>query len=270
MPNLILDLVVDRVDLVDEGANSAAHIKLYKRKETEQVMLFDEILAKMKPEHAAAITAEITKAKDMAAASAKEKAETDAKEKSESKTKEDKEKMDGLEFDLKKAKEALKEIEVAKSKPAEPDFEEVLKSLDPAVQEVFKSMKSQKDAAEQVARDAAEKTTTDEAISKAKELKALPIEEAKLVEVMKGISPEIHEILKAANQAIIDGGLFEEVGKGKSATTVAGSADEAWAKIEKAAEKIEAEEKVTKAKSIAKAVKENPDLYREYLKGGAN
>ena len=34
MPYELKDLVIDRVDLVDEGANSAAFIELYKRKET--------------------------------------------------------------------------------------------------------------------------------------------------------------------------------------------------------------------------------------------
>ena len=33
MPYLLEDLVITRVDLVDEGANSAAFIELYKRKE---------------------------------------------------------------------------------------------------------------------------------------------------------------------------------------------------------------------------------------------
>ena len=50
MPYLLTNLVVDRVDLVDEGANSAAFIELYKRKEKD--MNFSEILSKLKPEHA--------------------------------------------------------------------------------------------------------------------------------------------------------------------------------------------------------------------------
>jgi hypothetical protein len=261
MPNIILDLIVDRVDLVDEGANSAAHIKLYKRKETEPTMEFTEILAKMKPEHAAVISAEIEKAKTDAKAEGK--AEADEK------VKDMESKMEDMQEEVKKAKEALDEVNIAKSKGSEPDFEEVMKGLDPAVQEVFKSMRAQKEAAEEVARQAADKAVTEEAIAKAKELKALPVEEAKLVEIIKGISPEVHEILKSANKLIEDNGLFEEVGKGKGGTATSGTAEEAWANIEKAAGVIEAEEKVSKAKSIAEAIKRNPDLYREYLKGGA-
>src|SRR5690606_31951851 len=63
VPNLLMDLVVDRVDLVDEGANSAAFIKLYKRKEMETGMDFNEIISKLKPEHAEVIQEEIAKAK---------------------------------------------------------------------------------------------------------------------------------------------------------------------------------------------------------------
>jgi hypothetical protein len=258
MPNLILDLLVDRVDLVDEGANSAAHIKLYKRKETEQVMELNEILAKMKPEHKEVIEAELAKAKS-------EVPEVVATELAKAKGD-----VETLTEDLNKAKTELQEVEVAKSKDSEPDFEEVLKGLDPSVQSVFKSLQAQKDAAEEVARQAAEEKVTQEAIAKAKDLKALPVEEDKLVEVMKGITPEVHEVLKAANQAILDNGLFEEVGKSKGEEAKSTDSNEAWAKIEKAAEKIEADEKVSKAKSISMAIKQNPDLYREYLKGGAN
>ena len=51
MPNIIVGLVVDRVDFVDEGANSAAFIKMYKRREKDDMDL-EEVLAKLKPEHA--------------------------------------------------------------------------------------------------------------------------------------------------------------------------------------------------------------------------
>lgn len=262
MPNIILDLMVDRVDLVDEGANSEAFIRLYKRKEQENAMTVEEILAKMKPEHAKVIQESIEKAKSDLEAATK--------------------KVELTEGELAKAKSALGEAEgkvtdlteqvnKSKDKSEEPSFEEVLKSLDPSVQEVMKSLKAQKDAAEEVARQAAEKAATEEAVAKAKDLKSLPVEEDKLVEVLKSASPEVLEILKAANKAVEDGGLFEEVGKSKdNATQVSGSANDAWDKIEKAADKISEEQKVTKAKAIGIAVKENPDLYREYLKGGAN
>ena len=52
MPNILTDLIIDRVDLVDEGANSAAFVELFKRKEQGNPMELSEILSKMKPEHA--------------------------------------------------------------------------------------------------------------------------------------------------------------------------------------------------------------------------
>lgn len=259
MPNLILDLMVDRVDLVDEGANAAAHIKLYKRKENDNVMNFDEILAKMKPEHKAVIESEIAKAKSEVPEETQEEMD---------KLKKDNE---DLNEEVAKAKSELEDIAKSKGND-EPDFEEVLKSLDPTVQEVFKSMKAQKDAAEAVARQAAEEKITQEAVAKAKELKSLPVEEAKLVDIMKGITPEVFDVLKAASKALEDGGLLDEVGKarGQAAENNSGNADDAWAKIEKAADQIAADEKITKAKAITKAIKQNPELYREYLAGGAN
>lgn len=254
MPNLILELQVDRVDLVDEGANSAAFIKMYKRKEPKHVMGIEEIIAKMKPEHAEVINDAIAKAKDEVPE--KTQAELDAAKKE----------KEAAEEEVKKFKKELEDVEIAKSKSAEPDFEEVMKSLDPSVQEVFKSMKIQKEAAEEVARQAADKSLVDEAVAKAKALKSLPVEEATLVDVLKGISPEVHEVLKAANKAIEDGGLFEEVGKAKGSNL--GNANEAWDKIEKSAKALQESEKISYEAAITKSIKENPDLYREYLKGG--
>lgn len=254
MPSLILDLNVDRVDLVGEGANSASFIRLYKGKETEQTMELEQILEKMKPEHSAVIQEAIAKAKEASTEEvAKAKKETeDAKAEAVKKQEE----LDSLNEEVKKSKTS-----------GEPTHEDIIKGLDPAVQEIFKSMRSQKEAAEQVARDAAEQAATDEAIAKAKDLKALPVEEAELVNVLKGLSPEVMAILKAANTAIEEGGIFSEVGKSKADSTST-SSGEAWDKIEKAAEKISDEQKVSKERATMLAVQDNPDLYREYLKGG--
>lgn len=258
MPNILLNLEVDRVDLVDEGANSEAFIKLYKRKERQDAMNFEEILAKMKPEHADVIRQEITKAKcEGTDAASQEMAGM-------------KDKLTKAEEEVAKAKEDLSKLTaeletVTKAKTEEQPFEEVIKSLDPTVQEVFKSLKSQKEAAEAVVKQLNEKKLEDEAVAKAKELKSLPVEEAKLVSVVKGLSDEVYDILKAASKAIETGGLFEEIGKSKGEAN-----NDAWSKIEKKADEIADAEKISKQKAIAKVVKENPDLYREYLKGGAN
>ena len=251
MPNLLMDLVVDRVDLVDEGANSAAFIKLYKRKEMETGMDFNEIISKLKPEHAEIIQAEIVKAKT-------EVPEEVAKELSDTK-----EELITTKTELENFKE---EVKKSKEPAQEENFEEVLKSLDPAVQKVFKSLQAQKEAAEQVAKQLNEQKEEEEAIEKAKALKALPVEEDKLVQVVKGVSDDVYEILKSAAKVLEESEIFEEVGKGKGGT---GSTD-AWSKIEKKADEIAKRDSITKEKAISVVINENPELYKEYLNGGAN
>ena len=245
-----MDLVVDRVDLVDEGANTAAFIKLYKRKERDAIMDFNEIIAKLKPEHAEVIQEEIAKAKA-------EVPEEIAKELSDTR-----EKLDITETELTKMKE---EVNKSKEPAKEDNFEEVLKNLDPAVQKVFKSLQSQKEAAEQVAKQLNEQKEEEEAIKKAKTLKALPVEEDKLVQVVKGVSDDVYEILKSAAKVLEESEIFEEVGKGKGG---AGSTD-AWSKIEKKADEIAKRDGITVEKAISVVINENPELYKEYLSGGA-
>ena len=250
VPNLLIDLVVDRVDLVDEGANSAAFIKLYKRKGMETGMDFNEIISKLKPEHAEIIQAEVAKAKaEVPAEVAAELSDT-------------KEALEKSKAELEKIKE---EVKKSKEPAQEENFEEVLKSLDPAVQKVFKSLQAQKEAAEQVAKQLTEQKEEEEAIKKAKALKALPVEEEKLVQVVKGISDDVYEILKSAAKVLEESDIFEEVGKGKGGT----DSTDAWSKIEKKADEIAKRDGITKEKAIGVVINENPELYKEYLSGGA-
>lgn len=249
VPNLLMDLVVDRVDLVDEGANSAAFIKLYKRKEMETGMDFNEIISKLKPEHAEIIQAELAKAKT-------EVPEEIAKELSDTK-----EALEKSKAELEKFKE---EVKKSKEPAQEENFEEVLKSLDPAVQKAFRSLQSQKEAAEQIAKQLKEQKEEEEAIAKAKSLKALPVEEEKLIQVVKGISDDVYEILKSAAKVLEESDIFEEVGKGKGD---AGTID-AWSKIEKKAGEVAKRDGITVEKAIGVVINENPELYKEYLSGG--
>lgn len=250
VPNLLVDLVVDRVDLVDEGANSAAFIKLYKRKEMETSMDFNEIISKLKPEHAEIIQAEIAKAK----AEVPEEVATELSD--------TKKALEEAKTELEKIKE---EVKKSKEPAQEENFEEILKSLDPAVQKVFKSLKAQKEAAEQVAKQLTEQKEEEEAIKKAKALKALPVEEEKLVQVVKGISDDVYEILKSAAKVLEESEIFKEIGKGKGEA----SSTDAWSKIEKKADEIAKRDGITKEKAIGIVINENPELYREYLSGGA-
>lgn len=258
MPNLVVDLDVNRVDLVDEGACSAAFIELYKRKEKH--MDVKEILSKMKPEHAAVIEDAIGKAKAEATTAMSEKETAQA--------------------ELTKAKEdlaaALKENEILKAKQKECgenskkdgasfDEEETMKSMPEPVRQMFAKMKAQKEAAEEELRKSKEAEIQSEAVAKAAQLKALPVKTEKLVEVLKGCSPELLDMLTTINAAI-EGTVLDEVGK--SAGGSAGA--DAWSKIEAKAEEVAKRDNVTKQKAVSIAIKENPDLYKEYLQGGAN
>ncbi|MNB67621.1 hypothetical protein D3C87_865150 [compost metagenome] len=263
MPNFVLDLEVDRVDLVDEGDNSEAYIRLYKRKEPNITMNYDEILAKMDKADADVIRSEMSKAKAEVPAETAEELE---------KVKQEKADADG------KYQAAFDEGEVMKSKikklegaAEEPDFEEVLKSMDPSIQKMMRSMNDQRIAAEAVAKQLSEKAILDEAVAKAATLKSIPVEEAELVEVVKSASPGLMAVLTAANNAIEESLSFTEVGKGKADTANNNKdSDAAWAKIEKRADELVLEKKVTREKAVSMVISEQPELYKEYMKGGAN
>lgn len=252
MPELI-DLEVSRVDLVDEGANSQAHIMLYKRKENN-AMKYEDILKSLKPEHVATIEAEINKAKAIVpeeTATALSNVQKSLKD---------------TEAELKLAKEAT----VTKSKDAEPDFDEVIKGLDPAVQAVMKRMQSEKEAAEEIAKMAADKQLHDSAVTKAASLKSLPIEQDKLVEVVKGITPEVFEILKAANAAVEGSGVLEELGdSGKDSVEKAKDSTHAWEMLEKKAAELAVEKGIKASEAMTEVIKSNRELYKQSL-GGAN
>lgn len=288
MPYLLEDLVVDRVDLVDEGANSAAFIELYKRKERSATMDIKEILSKMKPEHSAVIQAEldklsgdVTKAKeDLATVTTERDTATQNLEKA-------KEDLKAANEDKEKAESELKTLKSQQSdvctcggeededgkckscgkpkKKAAFDEEETLKSMPAAARAMFVKMRTQKEAAEEEVRKAKDAEKQAEAVAKAAELKALPIESEKLVGVLKNCSADMIDVLTTINAAI-EGTVLGEVGKSNAGSNGA----DAWAKIEAKADDIAKRDNVTKQKAVSIAIKENPELYKEYLQGGAN
>ena len=287
MLTLLEDLVIDRVDLVDEGANSAAFIELFKRK--EQGMNFTEILSKMKPEHAAVVQQEVdttveelTKAKaDLEQANATISTQADE--------------LTEANEALAKAKEDLaaanEELEVLKAKESEEcacdgasdedgkctvcgkkkstgfDETEVLKAMPESVRAEFIKMREQKEAAEEQVRKNAEEKVEAEAVAKAATLKSLPVEQSVLVAILKSTGPDVHEVLSAAATAI-DEAVLGEVGKSRQNGTSSANSDEAWSKIEKAAEEVATRDNISKQKAIGVVIKEQPQLYKDYLNGG--
>ena len=285
MPYLLEDLVIDRVDLVDEGANSAAFIELYKRKEQSK-MNVTEILSKMKPEHSAVIqeaidaaAEDLRKSKDDLATVTKERDDALAdlqkskddlaavtKERDDAKAELDKAKetcdCDGEEDEDGKCKSCGKPKK--KAKAAAFDETETMKSMPAEVRAMFEKMKNQKEAAEEELRKAREAEAEAAAIAKANELKAIPVAHDVLVGIVKSASKEVLDLLAVANAAI-EGTVLDEVGKSHTGPATA----DAWSKIEKKADDYATEHNVTKAKAISMVIKEHPDLYKEYLQGGA-
>ena len=309
MPYVLTDLVIDRVDLVDEGANSAAFIELYKRKETKDPMDFKEILSKLKPEHAEviqqafdAVDADLSKARadlDVANQSIVDKdtqlnAANEALAKANTELETLKAKYcecDGEEDESgmckvcgkpkkktcggpkEKACGDSKEKACVKTEKATArDETETLKSMPEAARAMFEKMRAQKEAAEEQVRKAAERAAESAAIAKAASLKAIPVEQEKLVGILKSCTPEVADLLTTINSAI-EATVLDEVGKnrgnGAATATTTSPSDEAWNKLEKKAEEIAKRDSVTKEKAMATALDENPELYREYLNGGA-
>lgn len=292
MPYVLTDLRIDRVDLVDEGANSAAFIELFKRKEISNAMDSKEILSKMKPEHAEIIQADIDKSKaDLEASNdalVKAKEELETLKASPFCTCEGAMDENGKCSVCGKPKNATsngvtKKVcgtcgtelegtncpECAKKAGSAFDETETLKSMPEAARQIFEKMKSQKDAAEEEVRKAKEAEQTTAAVAKAALLKSLPVETTKLVELIKGASPDMIDTLESIAKAI-EGTVLTEVGKSNPGSgSISGSTD-AWAQIEAKATEVAKRDSVTKQKAIGVVIKEQPDLYKAYLEGGAN
>lgn len=279
MPYILEDLVVDRVDLVDEGANSAAFIEIFKRKET--TMELSEIISKMKPEHAEVLNERL---KELSTELSNTK---DDLEKAKGTISEQESKLNEANTALTKANEELECLKAAsndcccdgeedengmckacgkpKKKRSSFDEAEVLKSMPENVRETFLKMREQKEAAEELVRKANEEKLEKEAIEKAAALKALPVEHGTLVSVLKNCDQAVVDILTTVANAL-DSVVLEEVGKsGKGSVT--GSA---WERIEAKAAEVAKRDSITKQKAIGVVIKENPELYKEYLDGGAN
>lgn len=285
MATLLENLVIDRVDLCDEGANSEAFIELFKRKERSG-MDVQEILSKMKPEHSEVIqaafdasTASLKEAQDSIASITKERDEAaTALETIKKELEEVKKELDDLkasgdddgahpddcdcpECRAKRAKKDRKS-----SGNASFDSTETFKSLPAEAREYLATLKTQKEAAEAELRKSREEKVEADAIAKAQSLKAIPVDQDKLVGILKTATPELIELLEVINGAI-EGTVLGEVGKSSSG---ASSNADAWSKIEAKADELAKSSNISKAKAVSEVIRDNPDLYREYLEGGAN
>lgn len=278
MPKMITDLTIDRVDLVEEGANSAAFIRLYKSR--GEKMSYESILKSLKPEHAEVIKAEVAKAKEALDTANQTIVEKDAN-------------IATLNTKVAELEEAAKRKSCKKEDDMEDDDEgegcngggscgkssktgggasfdetEVVKSMPEEVRQLFAKMRMQKEAAEEELRKAKEAEADADAKNKAAMLKSLPIEQSELVDFIKA-NPTSFDMLSTI-AAAIDGAVFNEVGKSKEGSTFSTTSNDAWGQIEKEAKAIAASDGITEQAAVARVIKEKPELYKQYLEGGAN
>lgn len=105
-------------------------------------------------------------------------------------------------------------------------------------------------------------------VEKAKGYANLPVEAESFGLVLKTIAEKapdqysaLEQLLNGLNESMKQSALFKEVGKGDE-----GKAGSAWDKIEQAAAAlIQKSEGMTKEQAVAQVLKQNPDLYTEYL-----
>lgn len=267
MATELKSLKIDRVDLVPEGANSAAFVTLYKGKELKNVD-FEELMQKMKPEYATVINEHIdalTKSKsETDEALAKANATIETLQEDLTKAKQDKEEAEA------EAEEAKKAAEGTTSFDEDEQLAKSIEGLDPSVREYFDRINKQREAAEEIAKAALAKEKHAEAEAKAEELKALPVEKAKLVDfIEKSKDAESIDMLSAIAKGI-EATVLTEVGKGAAGASFEVTSDDAWGKIESEAASIAKARNISKEAAVAAVISEQPSLYKAYLEGGAN
>lgn len=251
MATKLKNLVITKVALVDEGSCSAAHIKLFKRKEGETPMNFEEILKSLSPEQQSIINAEVEKAKTMLPEGAM--------------SAEDKKK---LEEEKMKAEAAMKKMK-AEADTAGQTEEELMKSVDPAVRMLLEKSREKAAAAEEVVRKMREDAIEKSAVSIAKNLPGITAAEGDLVSLYKSlygldstICTQVFDVLAKANDAIANSDLLKTKG---SAETTASTSDAAWNMIEKSATQIATDTGITKSAAITQVIKTKPELYEAYI-----
>jgi len=170
---------------------------------------------------------------------------------------------------LESANESLMaKLDEAEDFSDEDDNSELLKSADPAIVELFKAAESRAAVAEEIAKAERENRLQREFIEKAAAYDNLPVESGTFGIVLKDAAESMNAdtydalttVLSAANEAIAQGGLMNEIGITKSF-----DAESGMGRIEQVASVLQAENAdLTREAAIAKAVTDDPSLYDIY------
>lgn len=156
------------------------------------------------------------------------------------------------------------------------DLEGVPEDMKPTITALWKDredMVKKSEILEAMIKKQEDDKLTEKYVQVAKSFKGLVIKPEEFGIVLKEIainSPKsidkIEEVLKSADQAIVEGGIFKEIGSSAGGSGGAKAMD----KIEQKAVEIMKSEKISKAEAITKALEIDPSLYSEYLKEGGN
>lgn len=251
MTTKLKNLVITKVALCDEGACSEAHIQLYKRRnEGGNTMTFEEIMNGLTPTQQAVVKAKMTE--EMKAAA--DKKETEMKDK-----------LTTMEADNTKLKEDMKKMKTTE----EPNEEDILKSVDPAVRALIEKSRLQAQAAEEAVKKMKEEQVNNEAIAKAKTLPSIGDvnELTELYKSLQAMDPALckktFDILEKSEAVIAKSSVFTEVGSSGAGTPEAGA--DAWSQIEKAAMEVAKTRSIAKSKAISVVMEEQPELYQAYI-----
>jgi hypothetical protein len=258
------NLDYDRVDLVKEGANSQAHIKIIKQK-GGITMDLDQILAKLEPNHRSVIEKAL---KDKDEATTAEIAKTKKAEE-----------------DLAVARTEVEKLKAEAPLPAGQTEEDIIKSIkDPSVRALMEMQIAKTKVAEEAVAKAQDAALETEAVAKAKDVVGLGAEEALLATVYKKLKKvdaqlctDVFGIFKAASELAKEGtAAFQETGITGNQNASAGvnksflangkSSAQIWEEIQTIAKGIKGDNKsMPLHTAVSKAMEDHPELYAQYI-----
>ena len=281
------NLLIDRVDLVTSGDNPEANIMLFKRKGDEgleEKSMVDSIVAGVKEVLKTLVPNNDKKGEPTMDFEKMLESIEDATLRQQLLDEYNKAKQAG-EAELTKAREeataaakvehqkeldALTEThkqEVAKMQKSteELEEEEFMKSLPESVRKRLLKAEERVAEAEKVAKQEQEARELEGFVAKAKTFKGIAAKPEelgsdlmKLSKADKEAYERLEGCLKAASEAIVAGGIFKEVGGNGEGT------GDAWSQIEKLADEIVKEGKLTKEQAITEVMEKRTDLYKQY------
>lgn len=241
---------------------------LYKSldKKEELLMGFEEIVKSLPQEQQDVVNAELEKVKGSASEDAKKKIADDLKaalanpvEKAESE--------DELVSEVAKAiVEATKVVEVQK---ATDDTEEILKSMPESIRKAYEDMQKREAESIKLAKALADEKITKEFQEKAAFYKSIPSTKEELGAILKSVSADtevvakLEAILTATDKMLSDAGLFKSVGSANSANMETDAISQLNKKADDIKKSVPA---LSEAQAFTQAMRENPDLYKQYTK----